>query len=98
LKAAILIGVSKSEYEAMTPYELNLAIEAYGERRQAEIEENVTMAWLGEYYHRMKRLKPIKDILKEMNQTKNKNMDDKQMLDMVKHLNAQFGGTIESGE
>jgi hypothetical protein len=98
LKAAILIGVPKSEYEAMTPYELNLAIEAYTERKQAEIEEQVTMTWLGEYYHRMKRLKPINEILKEMKRSKNKDMSDEQMLDMVKHLNAQFGGNTESGE
>jgi hypothetical protein len=98
LKAAILIGIPISEYNDMTPYELNVALEVYADRKHAEMQEQITYVWLGEYYHRLKKLEPIKNILEKMNKDKNKNMTDEEMLDMVKYLNAQFGGTVESGE
>src|SRR5689334_6431657 len=98
LKAAILIGIPISEYNDMTPYELNVALEVYADRKHAEMQEQITYVWLGEYYHRLKKLEPIKNILEKMNKEKNKNMTDEEMLDMVKYLDAQFGGTVESGE
>lgn len=81
----------------MTPYELSLFIEAYTEKQQAEIEEKLTLVWLGEYYHRTKRLPSLKDELKKLSGEKNKVMTDAQMLQMVKELNTKFGGEVIEG-
>jgi hypothetical protein len=84
----------------MTPYELSLCIEAYLERQEAEMKDRLTLVWLGEYYHRTKRLPKLQDELKKITGEASKPvMTDDQMLEMVKSLNAQFGGTtIKGGE
>jgi hypothetical protein len=78
----------------MTPYELMIYVEAYSEKEEARIQEELILVWLGEYYHRQKRLPRIKDELKKL-LNKEQSMTDEEMLDVVKTLNAQFGGTFE---
>jgi hypothetical protein len=97
LKTAILLKLSVEQFEEMTPYELTLHAEAYIEKEEAATQEKLTLVWLGEYYHRTKRLPSLKDELKKISGDKNKNMTDTEMLQMVKELNAQFGGTVEKG-
>jgi hypothetical protein len=58
------------------------------------MQERITLVWLGEYYHRLKRLPKIKDELKKL-MPNEKDMTDEEMLEMVKALNVQFGGTFE---
>lgn len=83
----------------MTPYELNLAIEAYGEKKQAEMQEQLTYFWLGEYWHRTKKLPSLKEVIRSLMKEQNKKaMTDEEMLNTVKMLNAQFGGNVESGD
>jgi hypothetical protein len=100
LKTAILIGLTVEQFDYMTPYELSLCIEAYFERQEAEMKDRLTLVWLGEYYHRTKRLPKLQDELKKITgEVKRPAMTDAQMLDMVKSLNTQFGGvTIKGGE
>lgn len=78
----------------MTPYELSLYLEAYAEKQQSEAEEKLTLVWLGEYYHRVKRLPSLKDELKKISGEKKKVMTNDEMLQMVKELNVKFGGTV----
>jgi hypothetical protein len=84
----------------MTPYELSLTCEAFFERQEAETQERLTLVWLGEYYHRTKRLPKLKDELKKITgETSRKAMSDDEMLETVKRLNVQFGGiNIKGGE
>lgn len=83
----------------MTPYELALSTETYFERQESEMKDRLTLVWLGEYYHRTKRLPKLQDELKKITGETKKSMTDDQMLDMVKNLNAQFGGaTLKGGE
>jgi hypothetical protein len=82
----------------MTPYELSLYIEVYSELKEAETQEQLTLVWLGEYYHRTKRLPTLKDELKKLTRDQNnQGMTDDEMLQVVKRLNAQFGGTFVKG-
>ena len=77
----------------MTPYELSLCVEAHFERQQAEMKDRLTLVWLGEYYHRTKRLPSLQKELKKITGEEEKiTMTDDQMLQTVKRLNAQFGG------
>jgi len=94
LKTAILIGLSIAEFDEITPYELMIHLEAYQEGQQNDLQERLTLVWLGEYYHRLKRLPKLKDELKKL-MPNDQAMTDEEMLEMVKTLNTQFGGTFE---
>ena len=94
MKTAILIGLSIAEFDEITPYELMIHLEAYQEGQQNDLQERLTLVWLGEYYHRLKRLPKIKDELKKL-MPNDQAMTDEEMLEMVKTLNMQFGGTFE---
>jgi hypothetical protein len=84
----------------MTPYELSLSVEAHFEKQQAEMKDKLTLVWLGEYYHRTKRLPNLQKELRKITGEEEKPvMTDDQMLQTVKRLNAQFGGVhIKGGE
>ena len=64
------------------------------------MKERLTLVWLGEYYHRTKRLPNLqRRIKKDFRRSTKNNMTDDEMLETVKRLNAQFGGTyIKGGE
>ncbi len=99
LKTAIHVGLDISQFDEMTPYELNLHIEAYSEKIKRETEDGVILVWLGEYYHRLKKLPPLKKALEELTEKKKKQpMTDNEMLEVVKKLNAQFGGMVVKNE
>jgi hypothetical protein len=71
----------------------------YLEVQEAELKERLTLVWLGEYYHRTKKMPSLKDELKKVSGKQKPEMTDKQMLEVVKSLNKQFGGTyIKGGE
>lgn len=95
MKTAILINVSLTEFEYMTPYELMLHVEAFLEKKQAAVEEKITLVWLGEFYHRTKKLPSLKKVIKDIQPTKGPMTSD-EMLAMVKQLNSQFGGEISA--
>ncbi len=95
LKTAILCGLSVEEFDYITPYELSLIIENHVESKEADLKERLTLVWLGEYYHRSKRLPPLKNELKKVSGEKDRIMSDDEMLETVKLLNAQFGGTFK---
>jgi len=97
LKTAILMGISLTEFDYMTPHELAVYAEAFLERRTAEFEEKVTLVWLHEYYHRQKYLPSLKDEIKKLTgKDTDTEMSDDEMLQMVKGLNAQMGGSVIS--
>jgi hypothetical protein len=90
------MGLSISEFEEMTPYELNLFAEAFVEKETALKEEKLTLVWLGEYYHRIKRLPSLKSEVEKLTGKKHlKDMSDEEMLKMVEKLNETFGGTVK---
>ncbi|MCP8969726.1 hypothetical protein [Ectobacillus ponti] len=75
----------------MTPYELNLFINGYYEKQKQEQENDITLAYLTAYWHRVKKMPALKDVLKQPQQPK-KQMSNEQMFERVKALNAAFGG------
>jgi hypothetical protein len=79
----------------MTPYELSIIIEVINEKRQMENDEKVTLVWLGENLHRSKKLMSLDKLLGKDTKPVKKHMTDNEMLEMVKKLNAQFGGSVE---
>jgi hypothetical protein len=88
------IGISLSDYNEMTPYELDIAMKAYRQKMIQQQEENIAVAWLGEYFHRLKKLKKLEEYLPKENKPK-RIMTDEEMKQQVIKLNALFGGNIE---
>ena len=89
------MGISISEYDEMTPYELSLHARVFNEKRKYEQEEKLTLAWLGANLHRAKKLPTLDKLLDKDKQPVKKKMTDDEMLEQVKMLNALFGGTVE---
>jgi hypothetical protein len=81
----------------MTPYEFALYCEAYSENKEADMKERLTLVWLGEYYHRTKKLPNLNKELKKISGESQKVMSNDEMLEMVKRLNQQFGGKVIKG-
>ena len=94
LKTAILCGVNIEQFDNMTPYELAIFSEAYTEKHEAELKERLSLVWMGEYYHRTKRMPKLVDELKKISSGKKEDMSPEQMLAVVRRLNKQFGGTV----
>jgi hypothetical protein len=88
------MGISVSQYDEMTPYELRLFAKVFNEKQQRDNEEKMTLVWLGEYWHRIKKLPTLNEALGKKDEPK-KQMTDDEMLKMVKKLNAKFGGSVE---
>jgi len=94
LKTAIHVGVSLSEWEEMTPYELMLICEVFMEQKEIREKEQISLVWLGEYYHRLKKLPNLKEILKDLEPRKE--MTEQEMLAVVRQINSQLGGKDET--
>lgn len=84
--------MSLSEYDELTPHELNLHIQAYNERLTRESKERITAAYLVAGWSRVKKLPDLKKILGEDRRSE---QTEKQMLNTVKMLNAAFGGVVK---
>lgn len=76
----------------MTPYELAMFIDATSERLMREQKDSLTIAWMTAYLHRVEKMPSLKEILGEDEQEVV--MEQDEMLNMVKHLNAKFGGKV----
>lgn len=77
----------------MTPYELNLHIEAYNECMKFEQEERITAAYLTALWGRVRKMPKLKDVLKRQ-QTKSQTPE--QMLAKIRAMNAAMGGETKS--
>lgn len=82
--------MSISEYNEITPHELNLCIQAYNERMTIEGKERLTIAYLTAAWGRVKKMPDLKKILGE--EKRKKLQTPEQMLKVVQQLNAAFGG------
>jgi hypothetical protein len=70
-------------------------VDVYGDKMKMEYEQSVTIAFIGEYFHRVEKLD--RKILDEMlgKTDESKQMSDMEMLIHVHQLNAALGGKSE---
>jgi hypothetical protein len=92
LGLAFQIGIDPLTFWELTPHELSILVDAFKEKTKREQEFQVVTAYLTAYWHRVKKMPSMKEILKESEVKKKKTPE--QMLDVVKQLNAAFGGTV----
>lgn len=76
----------------MTPYELDLHVKVHQEMKKEKAENDISIAYYTAYFHRVEKLKPLKEYLDK--KPVKKKMSDKQMYEQVKMLNAAFGGEV----
>ncbi|MBC8588097.1 hypothetical protein [Paratissierella segnis] len=100
MKLAAEIELPFSEFWELTPYEFNLKVESYYNKKEENFKEKITLEywnamwtiqWLGK---KSDRPKPLNEILDNLYK-ENKVMTDKQMLNQVMALNRLFGGVVE---
>lgn len=96
MRAAIRIGIPIRDYEEMTPRELNLHIQEYNLRTQRESEDGLALAYLTAYWHRVKRMPGLKEILNSIKPQKP--LTDEELLAQIKALNAALGGNTKIRE
>jgi vacuolar-type H+-ATPase catalytic subunit A/Vma1 len=79
----------------MTPHELNLIVDVYGDKKQVEYEQEVLIAYISEWFHRQESLgKDAYDTWTSKKEEK-KQMSDMEMLINIHQLNAALGGKVE---
>lgn len=84
------------EFWEISPYELSLKVEAFQNRRKYTNNMLVQTAYLTAYYHRVKKMPSLKEILKDDEEKpKAKTTDD--MYDLIQKLNSSFGGEVIDG-
>lgn len=80
----------------MTPNELSIHAEVYREKQKMEQDEKITLVWMGEYFHRLEKLPPLKQFLEiEEKEEVKKEMTSDEMYKQVEKLNALFGGEVK---
>ena len=103
LRSAIRVGLSISEFEELTPYQLNLILFDYTEKEKVKQESKLfeiylTAAWTSRWVW-AKKVPKFEEIMSKAKSKANKKvMTDDQMLAQVKILNQVFGGTIIKNE
>lgn len=77
----------------LTPHELSILTNAYVERMKREQDQQIIIAYLNAYWHRVKKMPNLKDVLHGKEKEKRKKSPE-EMLEIVKQLNAAFGGQV----
>lgn len=91
--SAIQLGISRTEYEEMTPYELNLHAKIYMKVRKEEEEQKIVLTYLGASWQRAKKMPSLKSILNKT-EPKKKKMSENDIFEEIKRLNEAFGGDV----
>lgn len=90
MKNAAHAGISISDFWNMAPVEINIYVSAFLERKQADYDESLSVAYFGACMHRVKKMPPLDKFIK--GKPKKKAKTSGEMLEEIKRLNAAFGG------
>lgn len=93
--AAARIGISIDQYEEMTPYQLNIYIQAYQENKKEDIEDRITLAYKQAYWTIQWLGKQKPESLDKILGKKPKEQSPEDMLKEIMKLNAELGGDTE---
>lgn len=87
-----MIGISKNEYDEMTPNELNIHIEDYYKKEQSRVDEGIALAHLNAHLQRVKKMPQLSELLEKEKKQQKAAMTDEEMFERIKSLNASLGG------
>ena len=94
MDVACLVGLTPLIFWELTPGELSAMIKANNVRLKHEQEERITIAYLGAYWQRVKKMPKLSEVLSGKKEEKKKKQSPAQMLNEIKKLNAALGGTV----
>jgi hypothetical protein len=95
MEVAFTIGIDPITFWQITPIELGIAVTAFNKKRELENEQNIVNAYLSAYWHRIKKMPSLKEVLGKKPSSKLQSPEE--MLNIVKALNEAFGGTVKGG-
>lgn len=61
LKLAFAIGIDPASFWKLTPWQFNVCVDGYRERKEQDHDHAVWTAWQGAYFQRAKKMPPVKD-------------------------------------
>jgi hypothetical protein len=93
LEVAVHVGIRAIDFWELTPAEINIYVKIFNKKIKQEHEDRITMAYLGAYWQRVKKMPSLKEVLGESN-AGSKDQDASAMLEVVKRLNMAMGGTV----
>lgn len=79
----------------MTPHELNLALKVFDEKQKQKGENDLLLAYMTAYFHRIEKLESFDTYRKKMSEPEKKVMSDEEMLAKVTQLHGLFGGIAQ---
>jgi hypothetical protein len=94
MAVAFQIGIDPLTFWELTPRELSVLVEAFEEKSKREQEAQLTTAYLTAYWHRVKKMPSLKEVLGIKKKEKRKQTAE-EMLETVKRLNEMFGGSVK---
>lgn len=92
LEIAAIIGFDPLTFWQVTPGELSIYVDVYNQKLKNEQEEKMVIAYLGAYWHRVKKMPSLKELLNKEEKKKKQTVSD--MLAEIKRLNTAMGGTV----
>jgi len=93
---AVRCGIKSADFWDMTPKEIMITGEIYAEDKQSSLERDLSIAYIASRLV-MASKPPKLDALIESTRPK-KEQTDEEMLNVVKQLNAMFGGKVKYKE
>lgn len=82
----------------MTPYELNIHLKDYNDKYEREHDFALSLVYLGEKWHRYKKLPSFNELLQRDDASKHdkavKRQSPEEMKQKLIALNASFGGSV----
>lgn len=91
MKTAAAIGIGIRDFWEMTPAELGIYVSAHNDMEKQKQENALVLEYTNAALQRSKKMPALKEMLSQ----KPKQQTTEQMLAMVKHLNAMYGGNTE---
>lgn len=94
LKLAASIGISIQDFWYMTAAELFIYVNVFNNNEKQKQENLIVLEYMNAAWHRTKKMPSLHEVL---NQQGHKEQTPEEMLEVVKQLNAMYGGTTKGG-
>lgn len=92
-ESAVYCGVRPDEFWKSTPFEIEAIIKMFNKRTQIEQQNDMVCAYLTAYWHRVKKMPSLNEVLKDTT-VKSKKQTAEDMLEEIKRINTALGGTV----
>lgn len=89
---AASVNVCPLTFWQLTPGELFSVVRGFNKRAEREQENQIVSAYLTAYWHRVKKMPKLDEVIGKKSQPKKQDVKD--MLEEIKRMNLALGGTV----